>query len=133
MNRALIVLALSLTLAACYVGTRAETLELAREPRGATVQLQTRSGPVNGELLEVRDTALVVLVPQQRLKLVPYHVIRRGEVELLREVPSGGRQPSAVRRQQLRRISRYPQGLTAETERALLAAYAQAELEVVHP
>jgi hypothetical protein len=131
MNRTTMVLVLCLALAGCYVGARAETLELARSPRGANIQLQLRAGSVAGELLEVQDTALVVLSLEQRLMLVPYRAVQRGEVELMREVTYGGRQPSAARRQQLRRISRYPQGLTPETQRALLAAYSQADFEVV--
>jgi hypothetical protein len=91
MNREAIILLLGLGLASCAIGTRVEDVELARVPRGATVQLQTRSGPVEGELLEVQDTALVVLTREQRVPLVPYRTIQRGEVELLHEITHSGR------------------------------------------
>lgn len=130
MKRILIPLLVNLALSGCYIGRSAERVELAVAPRGATVQLQTLRGAVNGELLEVQDTALLVLT-QQRVTLVPYRIIRRGDVELLREVTSAGRQPSAARRQRLSRISRFPHGIDPDTRRALLAAYDQVEIEVV--
>jgi hypothetical protein len=131
MNRTTILLLLGLGLAGCSIGRRAEDVELARVPRGATVQLQTRGGPVAGELLEVHDTAIVVLTREQRLTLVPYRAIQRGEVELLQELTHSGRQPDAARREQLRRISRFPHGMTPEVQRALLAVLDQPSLEVL--
>jgi hypothetical protein len=133
MSRTPIVLLLALLLGGCYVGRRAENLDLARQPRGAMVRLQTGAGAVNGELLQVQDTALLVLDSQQRVSLVPYRAIRLGEAEMVREVTRGGRVPSEAHRQRLARISRFPQGLSPETQRALLAAYGQTELRVVRP
>jgi hypothetical protein len=126
-----LLLVLALTLGGCYIGQGTENLELANQPRGANVQLQIRGGPVNGELLEVQDTALVVLTKQGQVTLVPYRAIQRGEVEMLRELTHGGRQPSMAQRERLRLISRFPRGLKPETRRALLAAYGQTEIQVV--
>jgi hypothetical protein len=133
MSRTPIVLLLALLLGGCYVGRRAENIDLAWQPRGAMVQLQTGAGSVNGELLEVQDTALLVLDLQKRVSLVPYRAIRLGEAEMVRDVTRDGRTPSEAHRQRLARISRFPQGLTPETQRALLDAYGQAELRVVRP
>lgn len=129
MSRTLSV-ALLLVLGACTFGPRVENVALARQPRGASVTLVTSTQTIRGELLEVQDSALLV-VADLRITLVPYHAIRRGEAELVPHLTGDGRVPSSYHIERLRRVSRFPQGLTPELRRALLDAYDQSEPEAI--
>jgi hypothetical protein len=129
----LLVFALLALSAGCTVGPRVENVGLAREPRGASVTLQVGNRTFTGELLEVQDTALLVLSNAQAVTLVPYRLLSKGEAEGRWRVQRGGRPPTAAQRENLRRVSRFPQGIDAELRRALLAAYGQAEVEVLRP
>jgi len=118
-------------LTGCAVGPRAEDQPIARQPRGAAVQLNTADGAIAGELLAVQDTAIVILTRAQRATLVPFRVILDGDAELAGGITRGGRVPAAHRLERLRLVSRFPQGLDPELQRALLTALGQAELEVM--
>lgn len=118
-------------LTACAVGPRVEDQPMARQPRGASVKLDTAEGPIAGELLAVQDTAIVILTRAQRATLVPFRVILDGDAELAGEITRGGRTPGGHRLERLRLVSRFPQGFNPELQRALLTALGQAELEVM--
>jgi len=132
MNRHML-LALVLVMGGCTFGPRVDHEPLAREPRGANVTLQARNASVAGELLAVQDTALLVLTTEQRMVLVPYRGLRRGDAEMRIPIVRGGEPPSEAQRTRLRRVSRYPQGVDSALQRALLDAYGQPEIEVFRP
>jgi hypothetical protein len=110
----------------CAVGTTANKYPPALGPAGAYIRLSLRRGPdVKGELLAVGQDALLVLRAQpleQRLVRVPIEALDGMEAPGVRY---GGSGLPAERRERLRLISRYPQGVAPELERRLLEAYRQ--------
>lgn len=129
MPRLIAMLLLATVAAGCRVGPRLDNYAPAQHPHGVAAQLQTGSGAVRGELLEVQDTALLLLAPERALILVPYSQIREGSFGPAGVDISGT--PSLRAQERLRTFSRYPQGLSPELRRQLLAAYGQAELRVI--
>ena len=114
MNPSAPVIALALAgLSACHIGPSVETFAPANGPDGVDVLLTVRGRDVEGELLEVRDTALLVL-RNDRLLLVPVRAISIGRFI----------QDSHLR---LQDVSRFPAGVTPEILTRLLAAYSQTE------
>jgi hypothetical protein len=128
-----VLLALLIVLGGCTIGPQVQNEPLAREPRGASVTLQARGHTITGELLEVQDSALLVLTPEERVTLVSYRLLRRGDAEMRIPIVRGGEPPSRARREQLRRVSRFPQGLDPSLRGALLDAYGQADVVVFQP
>jgi hypothetical protein len=111
-----------LLLAACMVGTRAQNYQPAKGPAGATINLElTDRQKLSGELLAVEDTSLLVLRGKELVR-VALPRIRRASAP---RVGFRTRMNDRIR-EQLRLISRYPQGVTPELEARLLQAYNQA-------
>jgi predicted Zn-dependent protease len=100
----------------------------AHQPDGVTVQIQTNAGTLSGELIEVSDSRVIVL-SGNTLRGIPYSAIAKSRVNQT-NISIDARN-IAPRRDRLRLLSRYPQGLTPEMLRALLNAYGQAELASV--
>lgn len=125
------VVALLVAALGCPVGTHAGSFEPAKSGAGIGVVVETESGRGPGvELLAVEDTALLVLA-DGRLTLAPYRVIRRVRVHQRSHLDFRRRGPSPRQREELRLLSRYPQGISAELLERLLAAYGQTELVVI--
>jgi len=141
-------------LLACSVGTQVGSFHPANEPGGAHVALRMQPGEtasrelvavtVEGELLAVRDTALLIVrqapngslaPPAARVVLVPLRGIRQGEFPQLHGSPRihAGRFEPAEALAQVRLVSRYPQGVSDELLQALLAVYQQTQLDVLVP
>lgn len=117
----------ALVLSGCHFGTRAQTFGPAQRPEGVHAGITTVSaGWVYGELLEVQDTALLVL-SAERLVLVPYDLVRSAQFgEMGSDTTISSRvAPSVAVREKLRLVSRFPQGVTSELLEELLAAYGQ--------
>jgi hypothetical protein len=131
MTARLTVIALLLCMASsCRYGMTATTFPVATSPKGITGYITTEKGRFPGELLEVRDDGLLMLVAR-KLRFVPYASILHSQLndtKLGRELHDG-RAPNAVVRDRLRLISRYPQGLTPDLLQQLLAAHGQTEVE----
>jgi|GEM_PF-5518587 len=130
MNRILSTMLIAV-LSACTIGPRVENQALAREPRGADVRLAMVGENVAGELLDVRDTGLVVLAAGPRIVLARYSSINRIDVELGGSIDRNRRPPPQGEKQRLTRLSRFPRGITPEVERALLRAYGLESIEEV--
>jgi len=80
MRRSLIVLVAVFGFMGCFVGPTTRTFGPAAGPKGIAANLRVRWGPkgrIQGELLEVQDTALVLL-SANRVVLVPIRVISVG-------------------------------------------------------
>src|SRR5258708_6373662 len=58
----------------CMVGTTALKYRPATGPQGVIMTVSTAQGSFSGELIEVRETGIVVLT-NQRLRLLPYAII----------------------------------------------------------
>jgi hypothetical protein len=120
-------------LAGCNVGPRGDATALALSPRGALIELVTRSGELEGELLEVRDDGVVLLTGAGQVTLVAHDAVRRATVENGPRGLTGFNMRSGPTRERLRRLSRFPQGLSPEVEARLLSTYGQSSLVVILP
>ena len=119
-----------LALVACHVGTRASSFAPAVDPEGVSAQIVTHAGTFDAELLAVSDTGLLLL-RNRTLVLARYAVIREATFQQVAETVERGVAPDSATRERLRLISRFPQGVSRERLRALLAAYGQPAVEVL--
>ena len=110
---------------ACMVGPSTRRFAPANGPKGIEADLVLKSGRIQGEVLEVQDTALLLL-RVDRVVLVPLRAIRAGRFRGLGQVVEGGG-ASHGQLARLRLLSRFPAGLTPEIRTRLLRAYGQTE------
>lgn len=129
-------------LAACHVGPQIDETSIGRQPHGATVivELNEKTGGKRiehyGELLVVTDDGLVVLTPKNeqinaRLIEIPWSKIFRIRAPELPGVAMRASQGDSARAasvEELRLVSRFPQGLSEGLARQLLSYYGQTEL-----
>jgi hypothetical protein len=131
--RSATLLPLAALAAACFTGPGAATFGPANSPRGLQVTLRVASptgrGDVRGELLEVRDTAMLVLRDRQ-VTLVPLTAIRGIRTGGYYVGYRSGR-PGPVTLARLRAVSRFPGGIPPAALRQLLEHAGQAEVLVV--
>jgi hypothetical protein len=124
-----------LAASACRWGTRVERFPAATTPFGATMAI---TGPdrrlLDGELLAATDSGLLV-ARQARVTFVPYATIASARVVGLDQayMLARGRAPDAERLTRLRRVSRFPQGLSDDVLARLLRAHAQDSVDRVQP
>jgi len=128
MRRSWIVPALILGCVGCFIGPTTRSFGPAAGPQGIAADLRVRwwqrgGGRIQGELLEVQDTALVLL-SDNRVVFVPIRGIFVGKFSRRGTLIEEGR---ASRRSlaRLRIVSRFPAGLTPELRARLLATYGQ--------
>ena len=120
----------------CVFGMNAKKFKPAQTPHGVHATVVTPTGPFSGELIEVREAALVLLADEgsaaapasKRLRMIPFTSVQRAEFEQLGSDVrlEGGRAPSPSVRERLRLVSRFPYGMAPGVEEALLKAYGQA-------
>ncbi len=100
------------------------------------MRVQTTQGQLSGELIEVRDTGIVVLT-DRKLRLLSYTAILSASPDQTEfGYPFSIERQTAPKpdvREYLRLRSRFPQGLTPELMRQLLDVYGQTELAGVTP
>ena len=126
-------LGLALVALSCVFGQSVVTYDPAHSPRGVTATMRTSSGRhLTGELIEVRDAALVV-GNGTTIVLVPYAVIRSAAFAQTSLFLDKGRAPDVSTRGKLRLLSRFPQGLSPALLQQLLDAHGQSELATVAP
>jgi hypothetical protein len=118
----------------CSVGITAAKYPPAQGPSGVIVRVKTAQGDVSGELIEVRDAGIVVLA-NQKLRLLPYTVIVSSEVDRTDSgyAISQRTVPRPAVQAHLRLLSRFPQGLAPDLMRQLLDTYGQTELAGANP
>ena len=122
---------LTVLLAGCAVGPRVETFKPARSPAGVEASLDLTDGRLmQGELLAVEEPGLTLLIGNS-VTQVPYARVRKASFAQTRIVIDQSKPWSAAVREELRLLSRFPQGLTPTLLTSLLAAYRQGELRVV--
>jgi hypothetical protein len=141
LRRSLAVLWL-LALPGCVTGPRPDALPPARTGQGVDVEFSTLPTPdgrtyerLRAELLEVRTNALLVRhqqVQRESLLLVSYRLIADARFEDLPRLRFGdGAAPSHAQREELRLLSRFPQGVSESLLRDLLTAYDQDTLRTI--
>lgn len=131
MKRALLVLVVP-ALAACFTGPSLGKFRPAHAPQGIAAELQVGNRGrirIKGELLEVRDSSLLVLRDTTaRVLEVPLRLIRTGNFPKLGLLIERGAL-SRKDREKLTLMSRFPGGMRPEVAAQLLAAYGQSEPE----
>jgi hypothetical protein len=147
MKRTLTGVLAAAALSACAVGMHVRDFEPARSAEGVRATVRTPTTMLTGELLEVRDTGLLLLTtgdavpsdgaPQQNnrhpVRLIPYSAIARAQFA---QLGSGGdlengRPPSHRLRERLRLVSRFPYGMSPAVEADLLKAHGQSAVAEV--
>jgi hypothetical protein len=119
--------AAALVAAACSYGVTAARFAPAMGPTGLSTTITTSSGEaIKGELLEVRETGLLVGT-EKSIVYVPYSATRSARFQHIGLTLGGGRAPSEPQRDALRLLSRFPQGLSPPLLRQLLEARGQSE------
>jgi len=115
-------------LAGCPLGTGAGNFQPANGPAGITVELRATNGAqLTGELLEVRDTALLVLA-DARMRLVPFRVIKRASFHQRGELDFADDSPATpTQRLEIRQVSRFPAGLSPDLLKKMLQLHGQTE------
>ncbi len=123
---------LALALAGCSIGPSPESFRPANEPAGISVTLQTTGGAkAAGELLEVRDTALVVLA-DSLVRIAPYAAIRSAQFQQRGGLDFGwGGTPGRRHRAELAQLARFPAGIPPGTMSLLLQLHGQAAPKVM--
>ena len=126
------VLALTAAVAGCGLGRTAEEFPVARSPEGIRISIVTDSTHVReAELLAVEDTALLILLADDRIASVPWSVVRSAELHgFLSDAPRRN-VPSQAMRERWKSVARFPQGLTPELLARLLEARSQNAPEVL--
>ena len=133
MRKAKLGLAMSLILGACTFGQSADNFHAAYRPTGidSSIRLSDSAVELDGELLAVQDTAILVLSDDE-VTLIPYRAIDRATFHQLGNPQvEDGRRPASWIRERLRLVSRFPQGVDSDLLDRLLAAYGQSELRVM--
>ena len=132
-------------LAACHVGPQIDQKNIGRQPQGASVvvelteKAQSKRIEHSGELLEVRDDGLVVLTEKDaqndsRIILIPWGKVYRARASDLPGIAVRTSQGDSQRRastDELRNVSRFPQGLSPELTDQLLTRYGQPTVDTV--
>ena len=132
-------------ISACRVGPQLDKTEIGQQPHGAnvTVELISKGGNKRvehiGELIDVRNDGLVIGIRSNkhdgiRLAFIPWDVIFVARPTdwpgyVVRHSHGEARRKESIRKQQ--NISRFPQGLSPELLKELLAHSGQTELETI--
>jgi hypothetical protein len=119
---------LALVFAGCPLGTGAGNFQPTNGPAGISVELRaTGNARLTGELLEVRDSALLILADGkvrlarfQGIKLASFH--QRAELDFADYSPATARQ-----RLRMREVARFPTGLSPELLQKMLQLHGQTE------
>ena len=109
-----------------------ESFPPARTPKGVTGIIMTSRGVYSAELIEVRDTGIVILAGRT-FRFVPYSGIASSDFDGIDDSISHRTAPSAKAREHLSLVSRFPQRLTPELLQQLLGANGQTELAQDNP
>ena len=135
MRRLLLPLCVLLLVSGCVrnIGARAEQMAVVNSPNGTIAEIRVREGGevITGELLEVRDDALVVL-NAGRVTVVPFGATQSATFHDSAVYASGGA-ISADEISELRLFSRFPRGISPGVMTTLLAAHGQTEPRLIAP
>jgi len=134
MRQIILLAAASFICTGCQIGKNAANLPVAHTVAGATVQIRTASQRFDAELLEVRNNGIVVAKKKDgQIAMVPWTSTQQASVKGLgREYRYGILMPPARDvLPNLVKVSHFPQGMTPEIEKRLLASRGQKEIAVI--
>jgi len=128
----------------CHYGPQINDLETARRPEGAEVTVhlsggESKENSLRGELLDVRqDSVLVNVWAEPEKGFASSRVVTQIDYKYIAEVSAGdfgrlepGNRAEDADRARLRRVSRFPQGLSPELLTELLKAQGQQSLAIL--
>ena len=128
MLRALVVAVIALGIGGCHAGLSAERFIETSGPEGIQVNMELGHGRLRGELLEVQDSALLVLrLNAEQVVSVPLREIRAAVYRNRGLFIRRGAFVDEATAAEARLLSRYPAGLTPALRAALLASYGQTQ------
>ena len=133
-SRSIFIALLTITsMTGCVSGKNAANLPVATSPRGVIASLILPNEKFSGELIEIRDVEMVVQDNNRRLLLIPYRLIRSFTPKDLTEQYRlrYGERPLGEKKSRLQSVSHFPQGMTPEIQRKVLAAAGQSDFVVV--
>ena len=107
----------------CYHGPSLHRFAPAQGPEGIAADLRVKKTRIQGELLEVQDSVLLIR-STDRIVSIPVRSIDHGSFEGLGERLTRGVDAKDALIE-LRKLSRFPTGLSADARARLLAAYGQ--------
>ena len=116
-------------LVACMTGPSAKEFRPVREARGVAIMVEGATAKVRGELLEVRDEHLVIW-DGCAVKLAPFALIRDSGFTGIEPKWVAGI-PTPEQRQELRLLSRFPNGTSASVIAELSRCSGSAGAQVV--
>jgi len=124
---ALVALICLSTLSGCVFGKNAANLTVAGSPWGTMGKLRTSAMNLDGELIEMRDQAMIFRDTHNRLLIVPYSAIQYfTPVGLKRPYLITPRdRPVGEIKSRLASISHFPHGMTPEIQRRMLEVVKQ--------
>ena len=134
-----------LALSGCITwGPKLNEFEPAKTPNGLSTEVEVKlpfgSGPsrsLQGELVAVDDRGIFILyrpemTGQERVAQVAYESINRATFEKVTYLNiTSPKRPAGDKREQLRLMSRYPQGVNSPGFQKLLASLDQTEIETI--
>jgi len=116
-----------LTACVIHTGPGPDDYPPAHTAAGLSATLVMATSRVDGELLAVRDSALMILT-RDRVVLVPFTTIDSGTFVDSRVTIRHGQKPVWDDFESIRLLSRYPQGIPPEALRRILANKGQDDL-----
>jgi hypothetical protein len=137
----------AVSLSACHVGPQIKDLDMAKNPEGATVEVQVsplegRSKlKFEGELLEIRDDGIIFSGADGIASTDEVIFVAWSRASRVKAIEFGGYSAEVGRslewspetKERFRLISRFPQGISSEIMDGLLAAHRQDELRRFGP
>jgi len=120
MNRLAPIVAIFLSACVIHAGPGPDTYPPAHSAAGVTASLVSATTRIEGELLEARDTALVILTHDQ-IVLVPFSAIDSGGFDHSSVAVGHRKRPLWEDFESIRLLSRYPQGIPPDALRRILA------------
>ena len=113
----------------CMFGKNAANLTVARSPWGTLGKLRTASGTLDGELIEMRDEAMIFRDRGRRLLIVPYSAIQYFTADGLKSpyLITPRDRPVGETKSRLASISHFPQGMTPDIQRKMLQEAGQTD------
>jgi hypothetical protein len=124
----LLSIAVLVSATACFTGPSVGRFRPAQTGHGIEGELRLRDRRVDGELLEIRDSAYV-LVSSDSVMIVPFTAVRGAHFDALGSV--GGGRPRIDNFALLQLSSRFPRGISDATMAQLLAVAGQSSMSYV--
>jgi hypothetical protein len=122
----------AMTTLGCVIGKSAKDASFARSAAGAAVIVSVPGRNFTGELIALQQSGMVISSSNQ-LQLVPYPIIVAMQIKELGSTYAVSRYNPLTpdKRERLRLVSHFPQGLTPEIERKLLESLGQAAMDTI--